>query len=126
MATLTGAARVALGPDLPALYARNPAFAASVVEHGMAVEDPVWTMPLWQGYEKMLNSKIADVSHISTGGFAGSITAALFLDKFVSKATDWVHLDIFAWTPEARPGRPYGGTDHAIRALYGALRQRYA
>ncbi len=125
MATLTGAARVALGAELPPLYARNPGFAASAVEHGMAVDDPLWSMPLWPGYDKMLASKIADVSHISTGGMAGSITAALFLNRFLDPKTDWMHLDIYAWAPEARPGRPYGGTDQSIRALYGALKDRY-
>jgi leucyl aminopeptidase len=125
MATLTGAARVALGPDLPPIYTRNTDFSQKVVEAGMAVDDPVWPMPLWPGYEKMLKSKIADVNHITQGGFAGSITAALFLGRFVKPETDWAHLDIFAWCPEARPGRPAGGTDHAIRALYGALKGRY-
>jgi leucyl aminopeptidase len=125
MATLTGAARVALGPDLPPLYARNEAFGKAVVEHGMAVDDPLWAMPLWPGYDKLLASKIADVNHISSGGHAGSITAALFLGRFVEKHTDWMHLDIFAWAPEPRPGRPFGGTDQGIRALYGALKARY-
>ncbi|WP_332718095.1 leucyl aminopeptidase family protein [Pelagibacterium mangrovi] len=125
MATLTGAARVALGPDLPPLYARNEAFGKTVVEHGMAVDDPLWAMPLWPGYDKLLASKIADVNHISSGGHAGSITAALFLGRFVEKQTDWMHLDIFAWAPEPRPGRPFGGTDQGIRALYGALKARY-
>jgi leucyl aminopeptidase len=125
MATLTGAARVALGPDLPPVYARNDAFATSLVEYGMAIDDPLWPMPLWNGYEKLLASKIADVNHISTGGLAGSITAALFLNRFVKPQTEWMHLDIFAWAPEARPGRPYGGTDQGIRALYGALKTRY-
>ncbi|AEQ50093.1 leucyl aminopeptidase family protein [Pelagibacterium halotolerans] len=125
MATLTGAARVALGPDLPPVYARNESFAKTVVDHGMTVDDPLWLMPLWGGYDKLLTSKIADVNHISTGGFAGSITAALFLNRFVKPETEWMHLDIFAWAPEARPGRPFGGTDQAIRALYGALKARY-
>ena len=125
MATLTGAARVALGPDLPPVYARDEAFAKALVEHGMAIDDPLWPMPLWNGYDKMLASKIADVNHISTGGLAGSITAALFLNRFIKPETEWMHFDIFAWAPEARPGRPYGGTDQAIRALYGALKARY-
>ncbi|WMT91763.1 leucyl aminopeptidase family protein [Pelagibacterium sp. H642] len=125
MATLTGAARVALGPDLPPLYARDEAFARSVLEHGAAVDDPLWAMPLWPGYDRLLASKIADVNHISSGGHAGSITAALFLNRFIKKETDWVHLDIFAWAPEPRPGRPFGGTDQGIRALYYALKARY-
>lgn len=125
MATLTGAARVALGPDLPALYARNEALGKSLVDHGMAVDDPLWVMPLWPGYDKLLSSKIADVNHISSGGLAGSITAALFLNRFLKPQTDWLHLDLFAWTPEPRPGRPFGGTDQGIRALYATLKARY-
>lgn len=125
MATLTGAARVALGPDLPALYARDEALGKSLVDHGMAVDDPLWAMPLWPGYDKLLFSKIADVNHISSGGLAGSITAALFLNRFLKPGTDWLHLDIFAWAPEARPGRPFGGTDQGVRALYAALKARY-
>lgn len=125
MATLTGAARVALGPELPPLYARDEAFGQAVLAHGAAVDDPLWPMPLWAGYDKLLASKIADVNHISTGGFAGSVTAALFLNRFVKPETEWMHLDIFAWAPEARPGRPFGGTDQGIRALYGALKDRY-
>lgn len=125
MATLTGAARVALGPELPPLYARDAAFGKTVVEYGMSVDDPLWSMPLWKGYDRLLASKIADVNHISTGGMAGSITAALFLNRFVKPQTEWMHLDIFAWAPDARPGRPIGGTDQGIRALYGALKTRY-
>ncbi|RDE10022.1 leucyl aminopeptidase family protein [Pelagibacterium lacus] len=125
MATLTGAARVALGPELPPLYARDEAFGRAVCEHGAALDDPLWPMPLWPGYDRLLASKIADVSHISTGGMAGSITAALFLNRFVKPETDWLHLDIYAWAPEARPGRPYGGTDQGIRALYAALKARF-
>jgi leucyl aminopeptidase len=125
MATLTGAARVALGPDLPPVYARDEAFAKTVVDHGMAIDDPLWPMPLWNGYDKLLTSKVADVNHISTGGLAGSITAALFLNRFVKPQTEWMHFDIFAWSPEPRPGRPFGGTDHGIRALYSALKDRY-
>ena len=91
----------------------------------MAIDDPLWPMPLWNGYDKLLTSKIADVNHISTGGLAGSITAALFLNRFVKPQTEWMHFDIFAWSPEPRPGRPFGGTDHGIRALYSALKDRY-
>lgn len=125
MATLTGAARVALGAELPPLYAREAGFAQSVVEAGMAVDDPLWILPLWPGYDTMLSSKIADVNHISTGGMAGSITAALFLNRFLDPQTEWLHLDIFAWAPEARPGRPFGGTDQGLRAVYGALKTRF-
>jgi leucyl aminopeptidase len=126
MATLTGAARVALGPELPPLYCTDDAFADDVLATGLAWDDPLWRMPLWANYDAMLSSRIADVNHISPGGFAGSITAALFLKRFVGGAGTWMHLDIFAWSPEARPGRPFGGTDQGIRAIYQALKQRYA
>lgn len=125
MATLTGAARVALGPELPPLYARDDELAARIMKSGLALGDPLWHMPLWPGYDKMLESKIADINHISNGPFAGSITAALFLNRFTRQQTDWVHLDIFGWAPEARPGHPFGGTDQGIRALYGLLESRY-
>jgi len=126
MATLTGAARVALGPDLPPLYTADDALAAALTQAGAASDDPLWRMPLWAPYDGLLSSKIADVNHVSSGSFAGSITAALFLQRFVKNAKAWVHLDIFAWAPEARPGRPFGGTDQGIRAAYGALKQRYS
>jgi leucyl aminopeptidase len=126
MATLTGAARVALGPDLPPLYATDDELAKELMAAGLAADDPLWQMPLWAPYASMLSSKIADVNHVSSGGFAGSITAALFLQRFVKQAKSWVHLDIFAWAPEARPGRPLGGTDQGIRAVYGVLKQRYS
>jgi leucyl aminopeptidase len=126
MATLTGAARTALGPDLPPLYATDDTLAAELMAGGAAWEDPLWRMPLWQPYESMLSSKIADMNHVSQGAFAGSITAALFMQRFVKQAKAWVHLDIFGWAPEARPGRPYGGTDQGIRAAYGMLKHRYS
>ena len=126
MATLTGAARIALGPELPPLYARNEELGRKIVAAGLAEDDPVWPMPLWKGYEKMLASKIADVNHITSAPMAGSVTAALFLQKFIDPGTDWVHLDIFGWAPEARPGRPFGGTDQGIRSLYAVLRRNTA
>jgi leucyl aminopeptidase len=126
MATLTGAARTALGPDLPALYATDDRLAAELMKAGLATDDPLWQMPLWAPYESMLSSKIADVNHVSSGAFAGSVTAALFLKRFVPRARSWVHLDIYGWAPESRPGRPYGGTDQGIRAIYGVLKQRYS
>jgi leucyl aminopeptidase len=126
MATLTGAARVALGPDLPPLYSTDDALAAALMAAGAASDDPLWQMPLWLPYDALLSSKIADVNHVSSGSFAGSITAALFLKRFVRNARAWVHLDVFAWAPEARPGRPFGGTDQGIRAVYGVLKQRYS
>ncbi|WIY53328.1 leucyl aminopeptidase family protein [Devosia sp. YIM 151766] len=125
MATLTGAARVALGPELPALYSTDAALAAQTATLGASVEDPLWPMPLWTAYEGQLSSKIADINNTGTGGYAGSVIAALFLKRFVKKAGTWLHLDIFGWAPEARPGRPVGATDQGIRALYGLIRQRY-
>jgi len=126
MATLTGAARVALGPELPPLYALGDELAAGLMAAGLESDDPLWRLPLHLPYEAMIASKIADVNNAGQGGFAGSITAALFLRKFVQQARDWAHLDIFAWAPEARAGRPFGGTDQGIRAVYGYLKQRYS
>ena len=115
MATLTGAARTALGPDLPPLYSTDDAVAAALMAAGTASDDPLWQMPLWANYESMISSRIADVNNAGQGGFAGSITAALFLRRFVRNAAAWVHLDIYGWAPEARAGRPFGGTDQGIR-----------
>ncbi|MDB5612491.1 MAG: cytochrome oxidase subunit [Devosia sp.] len=125
MATLTGAARVALGPELPPLYSTDDALARDLMTRGALSDDPLWQMPLWSPYDAMMSSKIADVNNAGSGGFAGSITAALFLRRFVTNAAAWVHLDIFGWAPEARAGRSQGGTDQGIRAVYGVLKQRY-
>lgn len=125
MATLTGAARVALGPELPPLYSTDDAFAADLQTAGLALGDPMWRMPLWAPYQKMLDSRIADVNHITAGGFAGSITAALFLSRFVEKAKIWSHIDIYAWTPSAKPGRPEGGEAQTIRALFKVISDRF-
>ncbi|GLQ53253.1 leucyl aminopeptidase family protein [Devosia nitrariae] len=125
MATLTGAARVALGPDLPPLYSSDETLARDLVAAGTAADDPLWHMPLWAPYASMLSSQIADINNAATGGFAGSVTAALFLNRFVANAGAWAHLDIFGWAPEARPARPVGGTDQGIRAVYGVLKKRY-
>ncbi len=126
MATLTGAARVALGPDLPPLYATDDAVAAELVAIGRHCEDPLWHMPLWRAYDSQLASKIADMNNTGAGGHSGSVIAALFLRRFVQNAANWVHLDIFGWAPEMRPGRPIGGTDQGIRALHGFIRKRYS
>jgi leucyl aminopeptidase len=124
-ATLTGAARVALGPDLPPLYTDDERLAADLLRHAAAEHDPLWRLPLWNPYDELLSSKIADVNHISGGPFAGSITAALFLRRFVEKAKAWAHLDIFAWNPSAKPGRPEGGEVQGARAIAALLRERY-
>jgi leucyl aminopeptidase len=124
-ATLTGAARVALGPDLPPFYTDDDALAARLASLSRAVNDPVWRMPFWAPYDAMLSSKIADVNHISGGAFAGSMTAALFLRRFVEKAGSYVHFDIFGWTPSAKPGRPEGGEVQAARLVYAYLKERF-
>jgi len=126
MATLTGAARTALGPDLPPLYSTDDRLAADLMAAGLRSDDPLWRMPLWEPYDKMMDSKIADVNNAGSTPFAGSITAAMFLKRFVKNAKAWVHLDIFGWAPEARPGRPFGGTDQGIRSVYGTLKARYS
>ncbi|MPT47258.1 MAG: leucyl aminopeptidase family protein [Sphingobium sp.] len=124
-ATLTGAARVALGPDLPALFANDDALARQLVECGTAVDDPLWQLPLWSAYLDMLKSDIADIANAGDGGFAGSITAALFLKKFVTDDTQWAHFDTFAWRPSPKPGRPKGGEALGLRAAFALLQQRY-
>ena len=124
-ATLTGAARVALGPDLPALFANDEALAADFAIAGSAVADPVWRLPLWQAYADMLKSDVADINNAGSGGFAGSITAALFLERFVAKGVPWAHLDTFAWRPASKPGRPKGGDALGLRAAWEVVRQRF-
>jgi leucyl aminopeptidase len=124
-ATLTGAARVALGPDLPALFANDEALAADFAAAGTAVADPVWRLPLWQPYHDMLKSDVADINNAGSGGFAGSITAALFLERFVAKGVPWAHLDTFAWRPAAKPGRPKGGDALGLRAAWELVRKRF-
>lgn len=125
MATLTGAARAALGPDLPPFYTDNEAFAAELQTIAGQVADPLWRLPLWQPYDSWHESKVADLNHISDSPFAGSITAALFLKRFVEHAKTHVHIDIYAWNPKPRPGRPIGGEAQTIRALYACLKDRY-
>ncbi|QFU17444.1 leucyl aminopeptidase family protein [Microvirga thermotolerans] len=123
-ATLTGAARVALGPELPPFYTEDETLAAEIAREGLAVNDPVWRLPLWHPYQSLLDSKYADVNN--TGGpMAGSVTAALFLSRFVSAARAWVHFDIFAWNSATRPGRPEGGEVQAARLMYSLLKKRY-
>ena len=126
MATLTGAARVALGPEIPALFTRDATLARALMDVGTQATDPMWQLPLWPGYDDELSSKIADLNNISTSGFAGSITAGLFLQRFVSKAKQWVHLDLYAWNSKDRPGRPVGAEAQCVRALYAYLKARFA
>lgn len=124
-ATLTGAARVALGPDLPALFANDDALADALLESGTRVADPLWRMPLWKHYEEMLSSDVADLSNCADAPMAGAVTAALFLRKFVPEGTPWAHFDTFAWRQSARPGRPKGGDALGLRAAWEMLRRRY-
>jgi leucyl aminopeptidase len=126
LGTLTGAARVALGPDLPPFYTNDEALADAVATHAGAENDPLWRMPLWPAYDSWLDSKTADVNNAPSGGFAGSITCALFLQRFVEHAKSWLHVDIYGWTPSAKPARPEGGECQAARAIYKLLSQRYA
>ncbi len=124
-ATLTGAARVALGPDLPALFSDDERLAADIAQAGAAVDDPLWRLPLWDGYADMLKSDIADINNAGEGGFAGAITAALFLRRFVPEGVAWAHLDTFAWRPSAKPGRAKGGEALGLRAAFAMLQGRY-
>jgi leucyl aminopeptidase len=123
-ATLTGAARVALGPDLPAFFTEDDALAADIARCGLAVNDPAWRLPLWPPYASLLDSKIADTNHIG-GSMAGAITAALFLRKFATAAKAHVHFDLFAWTNSAKPGRPEGAEVQGARMIYQLLKERY-
>lgn len=124
-ATLTGAARVALGPDLPALFTNDEALAGDLAQASRAEDDPLWRLPLWQPYRKMLDSKIADMNNAPGGAFAGAITAALFLKEFVPDGQPWAHFDLFAWNPAPRPGRPEGGEAMTLRAVFAVIRQRF-
>lgn len=126
LGTLTGAARVALGPDLPPFYTNDERLAADVARCAAGENDPLWRMPLWPAYDSWLDSKTADITNAPSGTFAGSITCALFLQRFVEHAGSWLHVDIYAWTPTAKPARPEGGECQAARALYKLLSERYA
>jgi leucyl aminopeptidase len=125
IATLTGAARVALGPDLPPLYTNDEDLAAGLLASGARVGDPLWRMPLWAPYDKLLKSNIADVNHIAEGSHAGSVIAALFLKRFVANAKRFAHLDIFGWVPREQPGRPQGGEPQGARALFAYFRKEF-
>jgi leucyl aminopeptidase len=124
MATLTGAARVALGPDLPPFFTDDEDLAHALMDASLEVDDPLWRLPLYKGYERDISAKIADLTNAPSGGMAGAITAALFLKRFVKKAKTWAHFDIFAWTPNERPHSPGGGEAQAIRALFSVLERK--
>ncbi len=126
MATLTGAARVALGPQLPALFCRRMDLARQLVDRGLAIGDPLWHMPLWQPYHANIESDIADIVNTGKNGMAGAVTAALFLADFVPDSIDWLHIDLFAWNDTHRPGRPAGGEAQTVRTLLAMLEERYA
>jgi leucyl aminopeptidase len=121
MATLTGAARVALGPDLPPFFTDDEDLADDLADASLEVDDPLWRLPLHKGYERMLKAQIADLTNAPAGGMAGAITAALFLKRFVAKDRTWLHLDIFGWSQSERPHSPVGGEAQGIRALYRYL-----
>ena len=125
LATLTGAARVALGPELPAAYSTDEGLLAQLRIMAEEEADPVWPMPLWSGYDDELASKIADLGNVSAAPFAGSIIAALFLKRFVTATPNWLHLDLYAWNPRERPGRPVGAEAQCVRGLYRLIRARY-
>ena len=125
-ATLTGAARVALGPDLPALFCNDDAIAATILRAGADAHDPLWRMPLWDGYAAWLDSTVADVNNVSSKPLAGAVTAALFLRRFVPETVPWAHIDLYAWNDQTRPGRPEGGEAQALRALFAAIAARFA
>jgi leucyl aminopeptidase len=124
-ATLTGAARVALGPELPALFGNDDALVQDLARVAAAEHDPLWPMPLWQSYEDELASKIADLNNVAGSTFAGAIFGALFLKRFVSESTPWLHIDLYAWNPKDRPGRSVGAEAQAVRGVYRYLVKRY-
>jgi leucyl aminopeptidase len=124
-ATLTGAARVALGPDLPALFCNDDDWASAIANAGMAVFDPLWRLPLWTGYDDWLKSPVADLNNISSKPFAGAIVAALFLKRFVAQGITHAHIDLYAWNDQTRPGRPEGGEGQTVRAVFATLCQRF-
>lgn len=125
LATLTGAARTALGPELPAAYSPNDGLLDALRKHGEEESDPVWPLPLWPGYDEDLSSKVADLGNVAATPFAGSIIAALFLKRFVTETPNWLHLDLYAWNGKERPGRPVGAEAQCVRGLFQLLRSRY-
>jgi leucyl aminopeptidase len=126
LATLTGAARTALGPQLPALFCRRMEQARELVDLGLALGDPLWHLPLWRDYHGGIESDIADIVNTGRNAMAGAISAALFLEDFVPDDLDWLHIDLFAWNDIQRPGRPVGGEAQTLRTLLAWLERRYA
>ena len=124
-ATLTGAARVALGTELPALFTNDDRFAEAVTKAGTAEQDALWRLPLWPGYRRMIDGKTADLTNAAEGGYAGAITAALFLQEFIETKTKWAHIDMMAWNVSSKPGRPDGGEAMAIRAIFKTLKDKF-
>ncbi len=125
LATLTGAARIALGPELPAVFGTRDETVEALARHGRRLADPLWPMPLWAGYDDEITSRIADINNVSGSTFAGAIIGGLFLRRFVTEARDWLHVDLYGWNPKDRPGRPVGAEPQAVRALYALLVERY-
>jgi leucyl aminopeptidase len=125
-ATLTGAARVALGPDLPAFFANDDALASGAADASRQVDDPLWRMPLWPAYDEMLKSDLADFANAANSPMAGCIVAAMFLKKFVPDEIGWAHLDTYAWRDQPKPGRPKGGDALGLRAMFAVLKSRYS
>jgi leucyl aminopeptidase len=125
-ATLTGAARVALGPDLPAMFCNDDGWAEALLRDGLAQHDPLWRLPLWSGYARWLDSSVADLNNISSKPHAGAITAALFLQRFVTAGVAWAHFDLYAWNDLTSPGHPEGGEAYAMRAIFASVAQRLA
>jgi leucyl aminopeptidase len=123
-ATLTGAARVAVGSELAALFCNNDELAQQLIASGEAVADPMWRLPLYKGYRALLDSKVADINNVSAGGFGGAITAALYLQEFVPDDVPWAHFDMMAWNTSSRPGRPEGGEAQAARAIFATIEKR--
>jgi leucyl aminopeptidase len=124
-ATLTGAARVALGPELPALFCNDDGLADGLIAAGRAEDDPLWRMPLWQPYRRLIDSKVADINNVSESPHAGAITAALYLAEFVDAGIPWAHLDVMAWNQRAQPGRPEGAEAQTLRAVYAYFADRF-
>ena len=124
-ATLTGAARVALGPELPAMFTNSETLAKELIDTSSTSQDPLWRMPLYSGYQELLDSKVGDLVNAPASPFAGAITAALFLERFVISDISWAHFDLMAWNHRTRPGRPEGGEAMGLRAVFAYLAKRF-